>query len=43
MERKRRKIMAKFVCSVCGYSVEAEHAPEKCPLCGVPKELFTKE
>ena len=24
----------KYVCSVCGYSVEGEHAPEKCPLCG---------
>jgi rubrerythrin len=34
--------MSKFVCSVCGYSVEAEHAPEKCPLCGVPAEKFNK-
>ena len=34
--------MSKFVCSVCGYSVEGEHAPEKCPLCGVPAEKFNK-
>ena len=26
--------MAKFVCSVCGYTVEGEHAPDKCPMCG---------
>ncbi len=26
--------MAKFVCTVCGWSTEADKAPEKCPLCG---------
>jgi len=25
--------MTKWVCSVCGYTVEAESAPEKCPQC----------
>lgn len=34
--------MAKYVCSVCGYTVEAEQAPEKCPLCGVPADKFNK-
>ncbi len=29
------------VCSVCGYTAEGE-APEKCPVCGSPKKLFTK-
>ncbi len=24
----------KFVCTVCGWSTEAETAPERCPLCG---------
>ena len=24
----------KFVCTVCGWSTEADKAPEKCPLCG---------
>lgn len=29
--------MSKFVCAVCGYTVEADHAPAKCPLCGADK------
>ena len=33
--------MAKYVCSVCGYTVEGE-APEKCPICGPVREVFTK-
>ena len=33
--------MAKYVCSVCGYTVEGE-APEKCPICGAVREVFTK-
>ena len=33
--------MAKYVCSVCGYTVEGE-APEKCPVCGAVKEVFVK-
>ncbi len=28
-----------FVCSVCGNTV-MDQAPEKCPICGVPKEKF---
>ena len=30
----------KFVCQVCGYSVEAAEAPEKCPICGATKDKF---
>ena len=26
--------MAKYVCTVCGWSTEADVQPEKCPLCG---------
>ena len=26
--------MTKFVCTVCGWSTEADKQPEKCPLCG---------
>ena len=33
----------KWVCPVCGYIHYGDNPPEKCPLCGVPKELFTKE
>ncbi len=29
------------VCSVCGFTVEGE-APEKCPVCGAPREKFVK-
>jgi rubrerythrin len=34
--------MKKWVCPVCGYVHEGEHAPEKCPLCKVPGEKFTE-
>ncbi len=34
--------MAKFVCSVCGYTYVGDEAPEKCPQCGVPKSKFNK-
>ena len=30
----------KFICTVCGYVHEGEHAPEKCPLCGAPASKF---
>lgn len=29
--------MAKWVCAVCGYTVEGDKAPEKCPQCGATK------
>lgn len=30
----------KFVCVVCGYVHEGAEAPEKCPVCGAPKDKF---
>ena len=33
--------MAKYVCSVCGYS-SPDGAPEKCPQCGAAQEKFNK-
>ncbi len=30
-----------YVCPVCGYTVEGD-APDRCPICGVPKEKFEK-
>ncbi len=30
------------VCEVCGYTVEGEHAPEKCPICGANQRAFTR-
>ena len=37
--------MAKFVCTVCGWSTESDKAPERCPLCGATtfKEIYTAE
>ena len=26
--------MSKFICTVCGWSTEADSAPDRCPLCG---------
>ena len=33
----------KWRCTVCGYIHTGDTPPEKCPLCGVPAERFTKE
>ncbi|MBP3891977.1 MAG: hypothetical protein J6D29_07370 [Solobacterium sp.] len=32
----------KWICTVCGYVHTGEEPPEKCPLCGQPKEVFKK-
>lgn len=29
-------------CSVCGYICARDEAPETCPICGVPKERFSR-
>lgn len=41
-QRKGEIIMAKYVCSVCGYVHEGDQPPEKCPQCGVGPEKFNK-
>ncbi|MEM2911653.1 MAG: rubrerythrin family protein [Candidatus Bathyarchaeia archaeon] len=30
-----------YICKACGYTVEGE-APDRCPICGAPKEKFKK-
>lgn len=35
--------MSKWVCSVCGYVHEGEQAPEVCPLCKQPSNVFVKQ
>ena len=30
----------KFVCTVCGYTEEGDHAPEKCPICSASADKF---
>ena len=32
----------KWVCTVCGHVHEGDEAPDTCPLCHVPKDLFEK-
>lgn len=32
--------MKKWQCSVCGYIHEGNEAPDRCPMCGAPKEKF---
>jgi rubrerythrin len=39
--KKRMKKVDYYVCGVCGNTVEGE-APDKCPICGAPKENFFK-
>lgn len=34
--------MKKFQCVVCGYIGEGEEAPERCPVCGAPKDKFVE-
>ena len=41
---KNKKLLEQvdyYVCGVCGNTVEGE-APDKCPICGAPKEKFFK-
>ncbi|MEG1686420.1 MAG: NADH peroxidase [Angelakisella sp.] len=35
--------MAKFVCSICGYTHEGDSAPEFCPTCKAPASKFVKQ
>jgi ferredoxin-thioredoxin reductase catalytic subunit len=44
-EKKKEEIMAEkklpvWRCKVCGYLCAREHAPEKCPICGVDSDRF---
>ena len=43
LNEKEILIMAKFVCSVCGYVYEGEEAPAQCPVCKAPAEKFIKQ
>jgi len=41
-EQKGEAVMAKWVCTVCGYIHEGEQPPEQCPICRQPAEKFKK-
>lgn len=32
--------MNEYICKHCGYNVEGEEIPEKCPVCDSPKSIF---
>lgn len=40
-EKKHSEVVWK--CTACGYEHEGEYPPDKCPVCGVGKELFNKK
>ena len=31
-----------YICPICGYTYIGDEPPEKCPVCGAPKEKFVK-
>ncbi len=31
-----------YICPICGYTYMGDEPPEKCPVCGAPKEKFVK-
>lgn len=33
----------KWICTVCGYVVEGENAPDSCPVCGASSEYFKED
>ncbi|MGB9681504.1 MAG: rubrerythrin family protein [bacterium] len=40
-EGKDADVGSIYICQVCGHTVEGE-APERCPICGAPREKFKK-
>lgn len=43
VEEKDVSAETKWVCPLCGYVHTGEEPPEKCPLCGAPKDVFIKQ
>ena len=35
--------MKKFICTICGYVHEGDHAPEACPQCKAPASKFNEQ
>ena len=42
-EATEEKGETKWLCPLCGYVHTGEEPPEKCPLCGAPKDVFVKQ
>jgi len=43
VDKNQNTTETKWVCSACGYIHYGENPPEKCPVCGLPKEVFIKQ
>ena len=43
LENDQNEENAKWFCSACGYTHEGPNPPDKCPVCGLPKEIFIKQ
>ena len=41
LAKKDMEFEAMLICPVCGHTV-ADEAPEKCPVCGVPKDKYVR-
>lgn len=36
------KKVARWQCQVCGYVHQGEEPPERCPVCGAPRDQFVR-
>lgn len=43
VEENEASSETKWVCPLCGYVHTGEEPPEKCPLCGAPKDVFVRQ
>ena len=41
-EKDENQEETKWICTICGHVHYGVEPPEKCPVCGVEKELFKK-
>ena len=41
-EQKGETIMAKWVCTICGYECEGDTPEVPCPVCGAGEEAYEK-
>lgn len=42
IQMKKQKGQTSWKCTVCGYIHTGDNPPEKCPICGVPADMFVK-
>ena len=42
IQMKKQEGQTSWKCTVCGYIHTGDNPPEKCPICGVPADMFVK-